>query len=155
MIYVLPKNSHQRLEVDPQCEPEQSPPGVPVLPAQIVKCLRHSVVEPLTDKKFDGPNDLTFAPDADIVFKRLAVLPEQIETWNLPTRPTKQSDSRAKKFGDRPSVELDAIHPEQLRGLVEDAITQHMPSERFDELMAEQAGERRVMREWAERMGAS
>ena len=51
------------------------------------------------------------APDADITFKRLAVLPWQIEAWNLPTRPTKQSDSRAKRFGDRESVELAAIPP--------------------------------------------
>jgi len=32
---------------------------------------------------------------------------EQIEQWNLPTRPTKQSDTRAKKFGSATSVELD------------------------------------------------
>jgi hypothetical protein len=48
------------------------------------------------------------APDAEIHFERLAVTPEQIERWNFPTRPTKQSDSRAKGFGDI-SVELDAI----------------------------------------------
>ena len=93
-----------------------------------------------------------FAPDAEIVFKRLAVLPQQIKEWNLPTRPTKQSDSRAKRFGDRPSVELDAIHPEQLRSLVEDAITQHMPQGRFAELMLAEASERMIMREWAGQM---
>ena len=88
-----------------------------------------------------------FAPDADMVFTRLAVLPEQIEQWNLPTRPTKASDSRAKKFGDRPSVELDAIHPDQLRSLVEGSILRHMPSERFAALMQAEASERHVMRD--------
>jgi len=29
------------------------------------------------------------APSADIVFERIAVTPEQIEQWHLPTRPTK------------------------------------------------------------------
>jgi hypothetical protein len=32
-----------------------------------------------------------FAPEAEIHFERLAVLPWQIEVWNLPTRPTKTS----------------------------------------------------------------
>jgi hypothetical protein len=33
------------------------------------------------------------APDAEIHFKRLAVTPEQIPAWDLPTRPTKASDT--------------------------------------------------------------
>jgi hypothetical protein len=40
------------------------------------------------------------APDAEIFFERIAVTPEQIEHWDLPTRPTKTSDTRAKNFGD-------------------------------------------------------
>jgi hypothetical protein len=40
-----------------------------------------------------------YAPNADIHFERLAVLPEQIVEWRLPTRPTKESDSRSKGFG--------------------------------------------------------
>jgi hypothetical protein len=51
------------------------------------------------------------APSADIVFERIAATPEQIEQWDLPTRPTKTTDSRAKKFGSSVSVELDAIEP--------------------------------------------
>ena len=39
------------------------------------------------------------APDAEIFFERIAVTPEQIEHWDLPTRPTKTSDTRAKNFG--------------------------------------------------------
>jgi len=33
------------------------------------------------------------APDAEIYFERLAVTEEQIDAWNLPTRPTKKSDT--------------------------------------------------------------
>ena len=39
------------------------------------------------------------APGAEIIFKRLAVTPDQIALWNLPSRPTKQTDSRARGFG--------------------------------------------------------
>ncbi|MGI9084729.1 MAG: hypothetical protein ACR2FE_05480 [Aeromicrobium sp.] len=66
-----------------------------------------------------------FAPDAEIYFERLAVTEEQIISLNLPTRPTKQTDSRAKNFhGD--SVEVDAIPTSVLRGLVNDAIESHI-----------------------------
>src|SRR5262249_42977984 len=76
------------------------------------------------------------APSADIVFeRRIAVTPEQISDWNLPSRPTKASDSRAKNFGSV-SVELDAIEPQRLRDLVQDAIAQHVPPKRFAALKA-------------------
>ena len=44
------------------------------------------------------------APDADIIFERLAVTPEQITAWALPTRPTKPSDTRSKGFCGRRSA---------------------------------------------------
>jgi hypothetical protein len=83
-----------------------------------------------------------FAPDSEMHFKRLAVTPEQIERWRLPTRPTKTSDSRAARFGSRVSVELDAIEPRRLRSLVEKAILKHMPKKKFDELIKQQERER-------------
>jgi hypothetical protein len=44
---------------------------------------------------------------------------------NLPTRPTKATDSRAKLFSGE-SVEVDAIPPKVLRALVSDCITRHI-----------------------------
>jgi hypothetical protein len=66
-----------------------------------------------------------YAPDAEIHFERIAVTPEQITAWNLPSRPTKTTDTRAKNFnGD--SVELDAIPAWRLKELVLDAIERHI-----------------------------
>jgi hypothetical protein len=84
------------------------------------------------------------ATDAEIHFSRLAVTPEQIADWDLPTRPTKASDSRAKNFGEI-SVELDAIEPNQLRSLVQEAIEQHLPPEEFEVLKAAEASEREII----------
>lgn len=84
------------------------------------------------------------APDAEIHFKRLAVTPHQIEAWGLPTRPTKASDTRAKNFGDV-SVELDAIQPRLLRGLVQAAIEQHLPPEQYRVLKAAEESERELI----------
>jgi hypothetical protein len=88
------------------------------------------------------------APDAVIHFKRIAVNKQQIRQWRLPTRPTKSSDSRAKKFGDI-SVELDAIEPTRLRDLVTKAIVQHLPPQQFEILKAAEESEREVLRAFA------
>jgi hypothetical protein len=67
----------------------------------------------------------TYAPGADITFVRLAVTEEQIALYRLPMRPTKTTDSRAKNFKGK-SVEVDAIPPAQLRGLLREAIESHI-----------------------------
>jgi hypothetical protein len=89
-----------------------------------------------------------FAPNAEIHFSRLAVLRWQIEEWDLPTRPTKRSDSRARGFGNI-SVELDAIDARDLRQIVRDAIEQHMPADQFNVLKAAEESERDLLLSWA------
>jgi hypothetical protein len=84
------------------------------------------------------------APGAEIVFERIAVTPEQIEAWNLPTRPTKASDSRSKNFGAI-SVELDAIEPNDLRELVQQTIQFHLPAQQFEVLKAAEESERKLI----------
>lgn len=64
---------------------------------------------------------------AKFTFEPVAVLPWQIEAFDLPTRPTKKTDSRSKNWnGD--SVELDAIPADQLRNLCSNAVMQHIDS---------------------------
>jgi hypothetical protein len=61
----------------------------------------------------------------EFAFLRIAVTEDQIRKYDLPTRPTKKTDSRAKKFeGD--SVEVDALAPHIIRKLITDAISQHI-----------------------------
>jgi hypothetical protein len=85
------------------------------------------------------------APDADITFERIAVTEEQIAEWSLPTRPTKGSDTRSKNFGSAISVELDAIEPNQLRQIVQDAIERHLPADQFEILKAAEESERKII----------
>lgn len=66
-----------------------------------------------------------FAPDADIIFERIAVTKEQIDELSLPTRPTKTSDSRSRNFAGE-SVEIDAVPTSVLVEIVETAIKQHI-----------------------------
>jgi len=92
------------------------------------------------------------APAAEIHFERLAVTPEQIRAWDLPTRPTKTSDSRARGFGDI-SVELDAIEPTKLRLLIEAAIDHHLPQRQFKVLKAAEESERTLIQQLVAGLG--
>ena len=86
-----------------------------------------------------------FAPDADIHFGTVAVTQQQIVEWGLPTRPTKRSDSRAKRF-EGESVELDAIPPRQLRDLVKECIVQHVDPHVLDVTETAEKSEREVLK---------
>jgi hypothetical protein len=88
------------------------------------------------------------APDAEIYFERIAVTADQISDWDLPSRPTKTSDSRSVKWRGGDSVELDAIHPDQLRQIAQDVIEQHLPPEEFDILKIAERSEREIIANW-------
>lgn len=90
-----------------------------------------------------------WAPDADLTFERVAVTQEQIRRWNLPTRPTKAKDSRARSFSGRESVEVDAIPPETLRALVEGCITRHLNRHALKVTLAAEAEERTMLEAFA------
>lgn len=90
-----------------------------------------------------------FAPHSEIHFERVAVTPEQIVAWNLPTRPTKRSDSRSRNFRGE-SVEIDAIPSNRLRGLVENCILNHVDEHVLSGLRVAEQSERELL----ERMAA-
>jgi hypothetical protein len=83
-----------------------------------------------------------YAPGAEIHFERPAVTREQVEEWDLPTRPTKQTDTRAKKFGSATSVELDAIPAQKLRQLVRECIERHVDQHQLGILKIAEESER-------------
>jgi hypothetical protein len=66
-----------------------------------------------------------FLPGFPCFVERVAVTEAQIVAWDLPTRPTKTSDSRSRSFAGE-SVELDAIPPATLRSLARECIEQHI-----------------------------
>ena len=66
-----------------------------------------------------------FLPATELHVERVAVTEDQIERWNLPTRPTKRGDSRSKGFQGE-SVDVDAIPSAQLRAIVRMCIKRHI-----------------------------
>lgn len=79
-----------------------------------------------------------------MTFERLAVTPGQIDLYHLPTRPTKQTDTRAAGFLGE-SVEVDAIPANTLRSIVRDAIEQHVDPEALRLTRVAEASERDVL----------
>jgi hypothetical protein len=73
----------------------------------------------------------------EFTLTRTAVNLGQIESMNLPTRPTKGSDSRSNKFVDAvgnllPSVDLDALPPDTLRSMVRECVEQHIDRDAWE-----------------------
>jgi hypothetical protein len=93
-----------------------------------------------------------FAPEVEINFECIAVTPEQIEEWNLPTRPTKRNkNTHAKGFvGD--SVELDAIPADKLRGLVRSCIERHIDKKKLEITKIAELSERKFLADLAGRL---
>jgi hypothetical protein len=79
-----------------------------------------------------------YSDGAPITVELLAVTDEQIQAWDLPTRP-------AKKQGDPPAVELDAIPPDKLISVVESAIVGHIDSEAWKREQAIETSEREIL----------
>jgi hypothetical protein len=87
-----------------------------------------------------------YAPDADIKLQTLALLREQVQHYQLPRVPIKETDLRKAGFEDRygeGAVELDALEalqPGVLAELVQDALASYI-DESLEEQLAETADE--------------
>jgi hypothetical protein len=88
------------------------------------------------------------------IFERIALTPEQIEEFDLPSRPSKtfeQGNMHAKNF-EGESTELDALPPEELKRLVTEVIERHISPEQLEVLRETEASEREVLKAWVERI---
>lgn len=95
-----------------------------------------------------------YAPGSEIHFEKLAVTARQIAEWHLPTRPTKASDSRSRRWKG-PSVELDAIPPDRLHQLVRNAIERHISPQRLAVIEVAEQSERMAAEIFIRRMNGA
>ena len=107
-----------------------------------------SVMRPTGDAELDAWLSRSAFTRCGASLERLGVLPWQIDEWELPSRPTKRTDSRSKDFKGE-SVELDAIPADQLRALAEEAIERHVDRAKLDVLERVEAEERRGLEQLA------
>ena len=119
---------------------------------QIIESDKHTVLYHFGDYDPSGvcaaetlQNTLSDMGAHNFTFERVAVHPWQISMWNLPTRPTKTSDSRSKGF-EGESCELDAIEPPRLRAMVEECILRWIQPEEIERIRAIEQEERNILK---------
>lgn len=90
--------------------------------------------------------------DAEIHIERVAVTRQQIAEFELPTRPTKKSDSRSKNFVGE-SVEVDAIDPETLCDICDSCIRRHIDLDSYYRMRQVEDAERDTLATMIANMG--
>jgi hypothetical protein len=78
--------------------------------------------------------------------QRFALTEEHIAQYNLPARPTKRDGNTHAHGFDGDSVELDALPPNVLRGMVRGVIEQHISPANLEVLRVAEESERELIR---------
>lgn len=88
-----------------------------------------------------------YAFRCDAYIRPIALTREQIDQYNLPSQPMKGTDSRSAKYlemhGEHTVWELDALPPDDLQKIIQDAICEYVDMEKWW-VMAAQIESRRV-----------
>ena len=77
-----------------------------------------------------------------IEVRRICLIESQVISWKLPPAPTKVTDSRSVHWDGLGQVELDAVKPEKLTELLDNAIADIFDKSLFDGLQKREAEER-------------
>lgn len=94
-----------------------------------------------------------FSGDVPTYVNRLALDISQIESWDLPTHDLKNNRAKpafVKKYGVDYACELDAIPPDMLRQLVNDAIQKHVDIDDFNYALNHEQEERQEIETFLE-----
>ena len=84
-------------------------------------------------------------PSEVAIFERVALKPEHIERFNLPTAPPKSSDSRTKNWQGEATCQLEALPPDVLAGLLDATIKTYINLAVYEQdLRAEEEERRRI-----------
>jgi len=88
------------------------------------------------------------------IFQRVALTEEQIEEFDLPTRPTKRKGNPHANTFEGDSVELDALPSAELRRMVRGCIVRHISQRQLNVLRVAEDDERRLLEMWADQIEA-
>jgi hypothetical protein len=80
----------------------------------------------------------------DVEIDRVALMEHQVIEWELPPAPAKLTDSRTANWDGLGQVELDAVAPEKLIEMCNDAIEKYFDRDLYDELIEQESQERIV-----------
>jgi hypothetical protein len=78
----------------------------------------------------------------EVEVRRIALMQHQVEKWDLPPAPAKDTDTRTAKWNGLGQVELDAVKPEKLISLCENAILDIFDTDLYNQLIQIEESER-------------
>lgn len=82
-------------------------------------------------------------------FHRIALTAEQVEEFKLPAALGKETDTRAKgfteKYGQNVQVELDALPPDILRALFQEALAEYWDEDAYEAVLERETAERETL----------
>lgn len=79
-----------------------------------------------------------------VEIRRIALMEHQVIEWELPPAPAKETDSRTANWDGLGQVELDAVKPEKLVAMLNDAIGEIFDNDLYDELNQTEEKEREL-----------
>ena len=82
----------------------------------------------------------------DVYFRQIAVTIDQVNTWRLPTREPKRKSPADKNWPHNFACELDAISPDRMRQMVEQAINRHVDQGQLATLKVAEESERELLK---------
>jgi len=93
---------------------------------------------------------------ANVVVEKIALTMDQVEEYNPPPNPAKLTDTRSnayiEKHGDE-SWEVDALPPDVLHQLIEDAILGYLDLEKMDKIKEQEEEDKIALTKFAEDLG--
>ena len=96
-----------------------------VKPAEIIYIGDYDPAGVLIDNSTEKELRRHLDPDVELNFHRIAITPEQIEKYDLPTKPRKKKDKRSKHIKE--TVEAEAMPPKILRGILREKVESFLP----------------------------
>lgn len=79
-----------------------------------------------------------------VEIRRIALMEHQVIEWKLPPAPAKETDSRTANWDGLGQVELDAVKPEKLIAMLDDALGEIFDNDLYDELNQAEEEEREL-----------
>jgi len=80
----------------------------------------------------------------EVEIRRIALMEHQVLEWKLPPAPAKLTDTRTAKWDGLGQVELDAVRPERLMKLLDDALNEIFDNDLYRELMKQEDEEKTI-----------
>ncbi len=96
-----------------------------LLPAEIIYIGDYDPAGVLIDRSIESELREHIDPDVDLNFNRIAITSEQIRIYDLPTKPRKETDKRARHITE--TVEAEAMPSHILRHLLREQVENFLP----------------------------